>query len=232
MKNVFLFLLISFSVVAYSQDILLQQNVKADTIRPTRGPNLKNFIHGYVGIGFPLHTNEDGNYTKPVLSADFNTGIRYKRKISNNLSTGLDLFVSSAAYKIKQKGNKIIPDTIINDREKLQVNSIGSAAWLRLNVGRRGNFIGNYLDLGGYGCWNFQKKHKTTNTIDTGEKIKVSTSRLNYIETFSYGLLARIGVSRYVLTARYRISNIFKASYAMPELPRLSVGLEVGLFKN
>ncbi len=232
MKNIFIIILVSISLGAYSQDILLQQNVKADTVRPTRGPNLKNFIHGYVGIGFPIPMNENVSFTRPVLSAGFNMGMRYKRKISNNLAIGLDLDFNTAAYKIKQKGNKIFPDTIINDREKLQVSSLGSSAWLRLNVGRRGNFIGNYLDLGGYGSWNFQKKHKTSNTNDAGEKIKVVTSKLNYIDTFSYGLLARIGISRYSLTARYRLIDIFKASYAMPELPRLIVGLEVGLFKN
>jgi len=61
--------------------------------------------------------------------------------------------------------------------------------------------------------------------------VRLSTTQLKYVENFSYGLLARIGVSRYALTAQYRLSDIFKSSYAMPELPRLIVGIEVGLFK-
>jgi hypothetical protein len=50
------------------------------------------------------------------------------------------------------------------------------------------------------------------------------------MENFAYGFLARAGTNRYVITAKYRMSDIFKSSYAIPELPRLTVGVEVGLF--
>ena len=231
MKKILSITFILISMAGFSQDILLQQNVKADTIRPTYGPNLKNYIYGYIGLGFPLSTNEGSNYTKPVTSTDFDFGVRYKRKLTNLLALGIDLGMNSASYKLKQNDSKIVPDNVINDKEKIQVNSLVSSALLRINAGRRGNFIGNYLDLGVYGGWNFQKKHKTTNTNANDEKVKVSTSKLKYIENFSYGLMARLGISRYSLTANYRLSNIFKSSYAMPELPRLIVGIEVGLFK-
>jgi hypothetical protein len=232
MKNIFTIILLSLSLGAFSQDILLQQNVKSDSIRPTYGPNLKNFFHGYVGIGFPFSTSEESGYTKPMASTNFDFGVRYKRRFTNYLAMGVDLGINSASYKLKQNDSKTVPDNTINDKEKIQVNAVESAAWLRINVGRRGNYIGNYLDLGAFGDWNFQKKHKTTNTNSDGEKIKVSTSKLKYVEDFSYGVLTRIGVGRYALTARYRLSDIFKSSYAMPELPRLIVGVEVGLFRK
>ena len=231
MKHILSITFILISMAAFSQDILLKQNVKADTIRPTYGPNLKNYIYGYIGLGFPLFTNEGSNYTKLVTSTDFDFGVRYKRKLTNFLALGIDLGMNSASYKLKQSDSKIVSDNVINDKEKIQVNSLVSSAWLRINAGRRGNFIGNYLDLGVYGGWNFQKKHKTTNTNTNNEKVKVSTSKLKYIENFSYGLIARLGISRYALTVNYRLSDIFKTSYAMPELPRLIVGIDVGLFK-
>lgn len=224
-----LFLLLSLSV--FSQEILLQQDVKADSIRPTRGPNLRNFTQGYIGFGFPVYTNEALNYTKPGTSIDFNFGLRYKRRITNYLAAGLDLGITTAAYKIKQKSPKTVPDTVVNDKEKIQISSLVGSGYMRINVGRRGNYIGNYLDLGAYAGWNFQKKHKTTNENEAGEKIRETTTKLKYVENFSYGLLARIGISRYALTASYRLSDIFKTSYAIPELPRLMVGVEVGLFK-
>jgi hypothetical protein len=145
---------------------------------------------------------------------------------------GMDLGINSASYKIKQNDSKTVPDNTINDKEKIQVNAVASSAMLRINVGRRGNYIGNYLDLGAYGDWNFQKKHKTTNTNSDNEKVKVSTSKLKYVEDFSYGFLTRVGIGRYALKARYRISDIFKSTYEMPELPRLIVGFEVGLFRK
>lgn len=231
MKSLFTIILLLLSIAVFSQDILLQQNVKADSIRPTYGPNLKNFFHGYIGVGFPFSTNEESGYTRPLASTNIVFGVRYKRKFTNYLAMGMDLGINSASYKIKQNESKTVPDNTINDKEKIQVNAMGSSAWLRINIGRRGNFIGNFLDLGVLGDWNFQKKHKTTNTNADGEKVKVSTTKLNYVENFSYGLLARMGINRYAITAKYRLSDIFDSSYEMPELPGLIVGFELGLFK-
>jgi len=231
MRKIVTIIFLSISMGVFSQDILLQQNVKSDSIRPTYGPNLRNYLHGYFGLGFPLFTNETVKYTKPGVSTSLNLGLRYKRRITNYLATGMELGISATSYKLKQSDPKTIPDTIVNDKEKFQISTLMSSAYVRINVGRRGNYIGNYLDLGAYGGWNFQKKHKTTNGNDEGEKVRLSTTQLKYVENFSYGLLARIGVSRYALTAQYRLSDIFKSSYAMPELPRLIVGIEVGLFK-
>jgi hypothetical protein len=231
MKKILTIALLLLSLNVFSQEILLEQNVKADTIRPTRGPNLKNFTYGYVGLGFPIYTNEPVNYTKPVLSTAIDIGVRYKRRLTNFLAVGVNLGFVATAYKLKQNGGKTMLDTIINKKEKFQINTLEGSVYARLNVGRRGNYIGNYLDLGVYGGWNLQKKHKTTNINDAGEKVKVSTTKLKYVENFTYGLLARIGTGRYALTAGYRLSDIFKPSYAMPELPRLLVGVEVGLFK-
>lgn len=229
MKIIFTILFIVISTAVFSQDILLHQNVKADSIRPTYGPNLKNFYYGYIGIAFPIYTNEGVNYTRFGSSAAFDFGLRYKRKITNFLALGIDAAICPTSFKLKQDEGKTVPDTIVNDREKFQITSILSSAYMRINVGRRGNFIGNYLDLGVYGGWNAVKKHKTYNKNSEGEKIKSVTSGLKYIDNFSYGVLARLGVSRYALTASYRLSDIFESSYAMPELPRLTVGLELGL---
>jgi len=231
MKRIFTSLLVLLSLCAFSQEILLKQNVQADSIRPTRGPNLRNYLHGYIGFGFPLHTNEVLNYTKPGTSIDFDFGLRYKRRITNYLAAGLDLGITTAAFKLKQKSPKTVPDTVINDKEKIQISSLVSSGYVRINVGRRGNYIGNYLDLGAYYGWNFQKKHKTTNENEAGEKVRESTTKLKYVENFSYGLITRIGINRYALFASYRLSDIFISSYEIPELPRLIVGVEVGLFK-
>lgn len=219
------------SLGAFSQEILLEQNVKADTVRATRGPNLRHFIHGYVGLGFPVYTNEEMNYTKFGLSSSVDLGVRYKRRLSQTFALGLDFGVNLVAFKIKQDAGKFIPDNTINDKEKFQVNTLTGSGYVRINVGRRGNYIGNYLDLGAFGGYNFIKKHKTTNQNLEGEKVRVLTSKLNYMEDFTYGALARLGTGRYALTASYRLSDIFSSSCSFAELPRLIIGLEIGLFK-
>jgi hypothetical protein len=231
MKKILLICMVLISMSAISQEILFSQDVKSDTVIPTKGPNLKNFVHPYFAFSFPFFTNEDVKFIKPWSSSIVDFGYRYKRKLSKNLAVGLDLSVNWASYKIKQEDGKFIPDSTKNDKEKLQVNSLSPAVYARINVGKRGNFIGNYLDLGGFFSWNWKTMHKTTNTDTDDQKVQVHVSNLQYMEKISYGVLARIGTNRYAFTARYRMSDLFTESFNKPELPRLSVGFEIGLLK-
>lgn len=231
MRKIATLIFVVFSMVSFSQEVLLSEDVKSDTIRPTKGPNLKNYTHLFVGIGFPFVTNESVSYTIPGLSCSYDFGIRYKRKLASFLAIGTELEGTFTKFRVKQGSDKTFPDTIDYKKEEFQVNSVAASVFVRINIGRRGNHIGNYLDMGAYGAWNAQKKHRISDKNEEGEKIKTVISRLNSIEPLSYGLLARAGISRYAITARYRLSDIFKPAYAMPELPRLIVGLEMGLFK-
>jgi hypothetical protein len=223
--------MICFCAFAYPQEIVFSQDVKSDTVRPTKGPNLKNYKHLYVNATFPVFTNEELNYTVPGATMIVDYGIRYKRRLSNTFAVGYDLSLNWASYRIKNGDDKSIPDSAKHDKEKFKVNSLTPALYLRINAGRRGNKIGNYLDLGGYGSWNWKKAYKTIDELDNDEVKRVTFSKLHYMESFSYGVLARVGVNRYAITARYRLSNLFKDTVDYAELPRLSLGVEIGLLK-
>ncbi|NVO21095.1 MAG: outer membrane beta-barrel protein [Bacteroidetes bacterium] len=230
MKSLLTLMIVCLSFFAFSQDIVLSQDVKSDSIRPTNGPNLKNYKHLYVGLGFPVFTNEEVNYLKPGTSMVVDYGIRYKRRFNNTFALLADLSVNWASYKIKQDDGKSVPDTVVNDKAKFQINSLTPALFARINVGKRGNYIGNYLDLGAYGNWNWKKSYKTVNKIDNNQVERNAINRLSYIEPFAYGLMARIGIGRYAISARYRMSDLFKDGIH-PELPRLTLGLELGILK-
>lgn len=232
MKKLLSLMLILVSIQLSAQDIVFSKNVKADTIRPVKGPNLKHFSQSYLALSFPVYTNEELNYTIPGITMVFDYGIRYKRRINNTFAVGGDISVNWAAYRIKEGKGKSVPDSTINKRSKFKVNSISPDIYIRINVGRRGNIIGNYLDLGAYGSLNWKLMHKAVNLNEDDELVSLITTRLSYMETGSYGLLARLGTNRLALTAKYRLSNLFSKSSGLPELPRFSAGLELGLFKN
>ena len=240
MKKLFTTLLsiIFLSTYVAGQDVLLEEDVKADTIKKTVGPNLKHFTHLYLDLGFIAGKSEtegaDINYGK---SYTFSVGYRYKRKISNFYAIGFDINYYLMSYNLKQENSKILPNDSLHNKEKLIFNNLGLELYNRFNFGKRGNYIGTFIDIGAYGNWAYKVKHYTKDELDNADinnaKInEVTNTGLVYPEELNYGVKARIGINRFVLSATYRLSDLFKEKYSYyPELPRLSVGLQIGLHK-
>jgi hypothetical protein len=102
---------------------------------------------------------------------------------------------------------------------------------MRFNYGRRGNIIGKFIDLCAYGDWTFSASNNTKDKRQNGNHVKTRITHLNYYNSTNYGVLARIGFNRYVFYGSYRLSNMFKSSANFPELPRITVGLQIGFHK-
>ena len=230
-KTVFTFLLVLFGIVGFSQTLLMHEDVK-DTVLGKRGPNLKNFSHFYLGIGFIVgKPDSTGSDIKTGRSVNVVLGYRYKLKICNFFAVGYDIAYNSYSFALKQNSKKITPDTILHEKEKLNFGNLGLSPYMRFNYGRRGNIVGNFVDLGAYGDWTFSASNNTKDKEPNGNIVKTSISHLNYYNHTNYGVLARIGFNRYVIFANYRLSDIFKKSYSYPELPRVTVGLQIGFHK-
>lgn len=226
----------------WAQTILLEQDVNADTLSPTAGPNMKNYTHSYFRYGFVLGKSDSaGTEIKPGYSNEFTFGVRYKRRVSNFYSLGFDVFYNNINYHLKQDSSKIFPNPVLHKKEKLAYNNFGAEIYNRINFGKRGNIIGNFIDLGGYGEWGFTIKHFYRDELavaQTGASVRdVTNKRLLYTNNLNYGAAARFGIGRYVIYGKYRLSDIFKEDYLAQtglnyaELPRIIVGIEIGLLK-
>jgi len=223
------------------QTVLLEQDVNADTIPKMVGPNLKHFSHFYFGYGFVLGADADGSKIKYGSSSDFVYGYRYKRKLSEFYAVGFDLFYHSTAFHLKQDSTKALPNNILHDdkgeKEKLTFHNFSLGLYNRFNFGKRGNYIGNFLDLGARVDWPFSVVHFTKDiydiaNINNGGVVKTKTTRLVYTEPIYYNAFARLGFNKFVITASYRLSDLFKKEYDLyPELPVLIMGVEIGLHK-
>ncbi len=242
-KYLFIFLMsLSFSA-AHSQTVLMHEDVsKLDIQKPKYGQNMANFDHWYVDFGFAAQQSEGkGADIRYGFSHSFSVGNRYKRKIAKFLALGVDVSYLYMVYDIKQNTEKLIPDNIEHKTEKFRLNTLYGDVFFRFNFGRRGNIVGKFLDLGVYGDWGFSNKHLTIDKVDFGnlpngyKEVKMVHRNLSYFNDLNYGLVSRIGFNRYVVFATYRVSDFFskefKNTIADVELPRLTVGFQIGLHK-
>jgi hypothetical protein len=242
LKTLFLLISVLITEIISGQTVLLQEKVSDIDFRiPSHGPNYRHF--GHLFFGFGLYIPDGGSYeveTKTGSTTSLEFGWRYKLKITNWLAVGTSVNYLNDIFDIKQVDGKIVPTDIQHSKEKLRFNSVGSELYLRFNFGKRGNIIGKFVDVGAYWNWAFKVKHMYQDKGNIQLPYMAGSERvilyqLSYVEPFNYGVKARIGINRYVITASYRMNDLFTQEYRNDVgeyyLPKLAVGLEVGLFR-
>ncbi|HBF88194.1 MAG TPA: hypothetical protein DDX39_06080 [Bacteroidales bacterium] len=242
MTKYILTIVVFFTIISFakSQAVVLEEDVNVDTLESKKGPNLKNFAHLYFEFGFNVFPQETGAEINPVKSNILKLGYKYKYKICNFYALGFDIHYLNSSFNLAQNTSKLLPDSIMHDNENIIINNLGFEFYNRFNFGRRGNMIGKYMDIGAFGTFIFNKKHQSVDksndpNIAMGHKQEIVNTGLIYVQSYSYGVNARVGINRYALTASYRLSDIFKTesesfTFNYPELPRLYIGLQIGLF--
>lgn len=221
-----------------AQEVLLEKNVE-DQYKEIKGPNMRHYGHFYFGLGDFLDFDENaGTEINPWKSVQFMIGYRYKLKLCSFYALGLDLSFKTNSYFLE--GDDVNPVDIdnplavtANEKKHLYSNNgLGMEIYQRINIGKRGNALGKYFDIGARGQWNISDIDDiiTVNDDDPYTKrVRVINRRLKYVEPFSYGLSARIGINKMIIYGDYRLSDIFKSEFNMGELPRLSLGLQLVL---
>ncbi len=233
------------TIKAHSQDILMEENVMADTIIPQSGPNMKNYTHTLIGLGFVIGPDSLGSNINYGKSFAISFGYRYKKKINNFYALGIDLHYQLNSFSIKQNATKITPNDSLHNQEKLKFHVLSLGFYNRFNYGKRGNYLGNFVDIGMRIELPIIVVHATKDELkeaneNNGKAIKTRTTKLDYIEPYHYSAFTRIGFNRYVLSASYRLSNLFTSDPKLytqynnglakyPEFPALTIGLEIGL---
>jgi hypothetical protein len=237
MNKIILFLIFILPTFGLkSQTVLMDEDVK-DSDPTDVGPNKKKFGHFYVGFGSIVGPSEsDSVATRPFRSYEYTFGYRFKYRISQLYSLGFDLNYNSKSYSIKQDSFKIFPNGTLHDKEKLQLRNVGVDIYNRFNYGKRGNQIGNYIDIGAYLDWSPNPTYITFDKYSIVNSVGASNTRqvhkgLIYVNPINYGLLARIGFNKFSFYGSYRLTDIFYKNYIYTELPRIIAGIQIGLHK-
>lgn len=211
-----------------AQTVVLERSVTPiDSADNDFGPNQKHFVHNYIGMGVIFGSDEPGASVKFPNSLDFMLGLRYKLKLSNTFSTGFDLEFNSLDYHIKQEPGKMIPDTVLHDKEKITLYNIQANIFGRINFGERGDFMGNFIDLGAGYALNVSRVHSYIDDLPTGERKEVAIHKINFVNKTIPSAFVRFGWNRFIIYGRYRLGEIMKSPY--PDLPKLSAGLQIGI---
>ena len=239
MKRILFFaLLILVSIYTEAQDVKLEKDVE-EQYKGTKGPNMRHHKHMYFGIGGISGFDEEiGTAINPWKSGQIVIGYRYKLKLLSFYAIGLDMnFKMNQYYFDDDDVNPLdIDNPLANitgeEKHSLTNNGLGLEFYQRINIGKRGNALGKYLDTGFRGQWNMTNVEDYVLITDNDPfvgKTMVVNRRLNYIEAFSYGLSARIGINKFVIYSYYRLSDYFKPEFGIPELSRLSFGAQMVL---
>lgn len=219
-------------ICARAQTVLLHADQKEEAMIRTnsRGENLRRFSHVFIRVGEVVSSDFAGARIIYGSSVDLSFGFRKKYKIGTVYSLGWEIEGVYTDFKLKQEIGKVFPDSLKNKAERLDVSTIGLTFFNRINFDPgRGNRIGKYLDIGINASF-ADASRINKNDLPDGSKTKGVQTQLPYLNHFSSCVNVKLGSGHFAIYASYRITDLIKNTYNYPDLPRMTAGLEVGLY--
>ncbi len=220
-------LVLSMSVCA--QEEILEMNPAVDTIEPVKGPNRKHFVHPFMSFGMCVDVGETGAQVKQPRVDQFSFGIRYKRRLAEHFAWGWDLAYNVNDFSLKQDLIKTTPDSFLYDSQRMIFNIAQAGLFLRINYGKRGNTLGKYIDLAGYGDVVFAHTLLTKYHLLDNSVVRSRRSGLGYFQRLNYGAQVRFGFKKVIIYGQYRLSDMFYKPENFAELPRIIAGFQFSL---
>lgn len=236
-----------FLFQASAQEVIFERDVKKQierTYNDSAGPNGAVFSHQYYnyGIILPANENDSAAIRDNMQSNYWSYGVRTKFKLNETFALGFDVFYMHQRYRIQQSDSiNIFSLGYRNDVQKLKFNTLGLGLYLRINFGKRGNVLGKYLDMGADMNYVFSERLFAKNEVDiagngaSDEVVRTIYKKLDYTSNLQGFATVRFGVNYFAFIARYRFTDMFVRSDEfypigkIPELPRISVGVEIVL---
>jgi hypothetical protein len=219
-KGILFFLLLGqFQCNVTAQELVFEKFPDTVQVHPTYGPNRKHFVHPY----FSMSLKAD-----PQFAAQVALGLRYKLKISKPISIISETGINRDFFDLSRKPGILATDSVIHLAQSLNTSGIYGGVFFRTRLGQKGDYLGNYIDIGIVGSSHLLNKLITRDTINSGigSPISERTSKTTFrnINMFSYSACIRVGFDKFSLTASYRLSKLMTTT--IKDLPSLQVGVE------
>lgn len=225
MKSIALTLAImaGMSMGSQAQSVLLEQDVNQDTIIPSKGANRTFFTSSYFAVGSILgsSTGDSSLAMATGKSWELKYGISYKIRACNYYGVVFNFDYGRQAFYQE-------PVDPQNKYEKYILNNAGLGLMNRFNFGKRGNRVGNYLELGASGQYAFMVRKKVLTQKDDKDAVykslKATFNDPHEINKLNYYADARLGFGHYVVYGRYLLSDILNDKANGAQFPAITVG--------
>ena len=218
--------------LSFAQDVVINENL-SDTTRKKKGPNLKVYRQNWIQFSF-FTPYENNPLQKFPASYHIGFGYRAKYKLNNTFSWGWGLAFHFNHHRLNYFLNHPVYGLQSIRKEKFLQRQFAGELFFRTNFGKRGNILGKFLDLGasgGVNVWNTfryvidEKDLFGNNQGETTINIRKSGKAIPYY----YGVIARLGWYRWVVSGEMRLSSFFYSGENLPDLSPVRVGIQWGL---
>jgi len=213
----------------FGQEVVMDKTVTKGMFKMNEGPNTNRFTHVFLSLSSFIKTSGNQVGLKYPGSLQIGLGLRTKYKITEWYAIGYEFEYRLSNFRYANSHDSLP----FHETDKILTHSFALSSFQRINFDKRGNYIGKFLDMGVYGELPFSKSNILIDNADTlgSSQQKLVLSKLKFMNAFNYGVCVKLGYNRIVLFAIYRLSDIFKPSYNRMDLPRLNVGLQLGVHK-
>lgn len=125
------------------------------------------------------------------------------------------------SYKLKEDSNFLYSDSLFSEKRKIRAQNLGLTLGLRYQS--KPNAINSFfIQANAYGEALMHSAYITWDEID-GSPIRKKLSELSYLNNYNYGIELKVGVSYFLIFAKYRLSSFVENSN-YTDLPVLTIG--------
>ncbi len=217
---------------AFAQDVVLWDKMTDNSEKAGKGINSSSYNHFFAAWGLCVSLLDNETNVRLLASNDYSFGIRQIYKLNNHLAAGYNVSYVRSIFSVKQVPGKNVHDTVLHNKENFLISRGDCSLYFRVNFDRRrGAYMGHFLDLGVWGGRNFMRQRMIEDKSENETTLRIWYKRVEYIEKYSYGAYAALGLNRYLIFARFRLSDLFDVTCNFSQLPAFTFGLEIGLHR-
>lgn len=215
-----------------AQTDLLHEWVSIDSLEKERGPNRELYTHGYYSVGFYAGKNAlSGNNVldSKASSNRMTIGTRSKYRFSDYFAVGADQEYGYTTLKYNAGLATAKVDSGGYDKNKINTADFGVGLFARFQFFKRGDRIGGYIDVGGFGRWYYFTRFVGVNKFEPGGASKAQKNIYrwtSFTEPIQYGYFVRVGYENIMFQFNHRVVDYFAKRW--PQVAPFELSIQLG----